>query len=66
MTEQVFEKTIEDAVNSFGNWAYRYEIIFGAICSVVFIVVGIVVCKLQPVSFPYLRCPSFSNEPLIF
>lgn len=45
MTEQVFEETIENAVNTFGNWAWRYEIIFGVICSVVLIVIGLRLLK---------------------
>lgn len=54
MSEQAFEKTIEDSVNMFGNWAYRYEIIFGGIFSIVFIVIGTILLKRKKKNAGYI------------
>lgn len=45
MTEQLFERTVEDAVNTFGNWAYQYEIIFGIVFFAVFALIGFLLIK---------------------
>ncbi len=54
MTEQVFEKTIDDAVNIFGNWAYRYEIIFGIICAVALVITGLNLLKQKKKNAGYI------------
>ncbi|SBW00989.1 hypothetical protein KL86CLO1_11416 [uncultured Eubacteriales bacterium] len=45
MTKQGIEQAVEQSVESFGDWAWRYELFISAVIFVILLIVGFMLLK---------------------